>query len=119
MILDSGICTVFRESDTSQPGYMPVKSYTPIWASWYKELDFETVPTWATEGRKELQVNARIRITQHRAIAQNDIVILEHLESYESRSEGAVVYRVVRAFHGKDDDGPTLISDLSLEVINP
>lgn len=129
MILDSGICTVFRETDTSAAtstatvitynGRMPVKGYTPIWASWYGELSFETSPVWQTDGRKELRTDKRIRVMQCTAVKQNDIVVLEHLESFAQRSAGATVYRITRAWHGKDDDGPALISDLTLEVVKP
>ena len=119
MILDDGICTVFRKTDTSSPGSKPTWGYTPIWASWYGELNYETRPVWETEGRKEQRIDGRIRVLQCREIKQNDIVVLEHLASFEERSEGAVVYQVVRAYHGVDDDGPTQISDLSLEVVRP
>ena len=121
MILDSGICTVFRESAQVilNSGRMPIKAYTPIWASWYGELSFETTPAWQTDGRKELRTDKRIRVMQCSTIRQNDIVVLEHLESFGQRSSDAVIYRITRAWHGKDDDGPALISDLTLEVVKP
>lgn len=119
MILDSGICTVFRKTDVSEPGAMPTVGYLPIWASWYGELSYETAPTWQTEGRKEQRADERIRVLQCRSIRQNDVVVLEHLASFDERSEGATVYKIVRAYHGEDDDGPTMISDLTLEVIEP
>ena len=130
MILDSGICTVFRESDVSgaatstaqvilNSGRMTIKAYTPIWASWYGELSFETTPAWQTDGRKELRTDKRIRVMQCSTIRQNDIVVLEHLESFGQRSSDAVIYRITRAWHGKDDDGPAQISDLTLEVVKP
>lgn len=119
MILDSGICTVFRKRDVSSPGDMPTVEYLPIWASWYGELSYETAPTWQTEGRKEQRADGRIRVLQCRSIRQNDVVVLEHLASFADRSEGATVYRIVRAYHGTDDDGPTEISDLTLEVTEP
>lgn len=119
MILDSGICTVFRKTDVSEPGCMPTYTYLPIWASWYAELSYETAPTWQTDGRKEQRADERIRVLQCRTIRQNDVVVLEHLESFAERTEGAPVYKVIRAYHGADDDGPTMISDLTLEVIEP
>ena len=119
MILDSGICTVFRKTDISEPGSMPTVSYVPFWASWYGELSYETSPAWPTEGRKEQKADGRIRILQNRQIAQNDVVVLEHLERFADRSQNQIVYRVVRAYHGQDDDGPTPISDLTLEVFQP
>lgn len=119
MILDTGICTIFRKTDTADPGAMPKWSYTPIYSSWYKELSYETSPSWRTEGRKELKADGRIRVHQNRGIRQNDIVVLEQLANFAERSNGAAVYQIVRAFHGTDDDGPTLISDLTLEVVRP
>lgn len=119
MILDSGICTVFRKTDTSSAGYMPSVEYAPIWASWYGELSYETAPVWETDGRKSQRIDGRIRILQNKAIRQNDVVVLEHLDRFEDRSDDATVYQIVRAYHGVDDDGPTLISDLSLEVMKP
>ena len=119
MILDKGICTVFRKADTSTPGSMPEWTYVPIWASWYGEVNFETTGRWQTEGRKELKADAKIRVMQCRTIRQNDIVVLEHLDDFDHRSEGAEVYSIARAWHGMDDDGPTPISDLTLEVITP
>lgn len=119
MILDSGICTVFRAQDISEPGAKPVTSYEPIWQSWYGELDYETAPAWITEGRKEQRVDNRIRIYQCREIRQNDVVVLEALSDFGQRSEASVVYKVVRAWHGADNAGPSPISDLSLEVSQP
>ena len=116
MILDTGICTVFRAHDIAQPGEMPKKAYTPICHGWYGELSFETSPVWATEGRNEQRVDSRIRILQNRAIAQDDVVILARVDEFPS---GAVAYRITRAYHGVDEDGPTPITDLTLEVISP
>lgn len=119
MILDRGICTVFRKTDVSSPGDMPVMGYRPIWSSWYSELSFETTPTWQTEGRQELRADERIRVLQCREIRQHDVVVLEQLADIDERSEDAAVYQIVRAYHGMDDDGPTAISDLTLEVTEP
>jgi hypothetical protein len=119
MILDSGICTVFRKTDTSAAGSMPTIGYTLIESSWYKELSYETSPEWPTEGRKEQKADGRIRILQNRGILQDDVVVLEHLTKFNDKSANALVYRIIRAYHGKDDDGPTLISDLTLEVTKP
>ena len=119
MILDKGICTIFRKTDASLPGYKPSAQYTPIWQSWYGEMNFETAPSWQTDGRKELKADGRIRILQNRAIAQNDVVVLEELSSFASRTAGAPVYQIIRAYHGTDDEGPTQISDLTLEVYTP
>ena len=119
MILDTGICTVFRKADASAAGDMPSWSYTPVFVGWYKELSYETAPVWQTDGRKELRADGRIRILQCRDVRQNDVVVMEQLKSWTDKSAGATVYKIVRAYHGKDDDGPMLISDLTLEVVSP
>jgi predicted RND superfamily exporter protein len=41
------------------------------------------------------------------------------LSKFSDKSAGADVYRITRAYHGHDDDGPTPISDLTLEVMKP
>ena len=119
MILDTGICTVFRETDTSEAGGMPETGYTLIGSSWYRELSYETSPAWPTDGRKEQKADGRIRILQNRGIAQNDVVVPELLTKFSDKTAGTPVYRIARVFHGMDDDGPTQISDLTLEVMQP
>lgn len=119
MILDSGICTIFRRTDAAQPGAMPVPVHTPIFRSWYGELDFETSPVWQTDGRKSLQADARIRVLQNREIRQHDVVILRELEDWPDPAGADTVYQITRAYHGTDDDGPTPITDLTLEVVQP
>ena len=119
MILDKGMCTVFRPTDASEPGRMPVVTYAPLFCGWYGELSYSTSPAREKEGRTEHQIDGRIRILQCRSIRQNDVVLLEACDDYSKRSAGAVVYRIVRAWHGADEDSPDLISDLSLEVVQP
>ena len=105
MILDTGICTVFHAYDTAQPGEMPRKGYSLLCQSWYGELS-----------RNEQRVDSRIRILQNRAITQDDVVVLAQVDDVAS---DAVIYRITRAYHGVDADGPTPITDLTLEVISP
>lgn len=119
MIMDDGICTIFRKTDVSAPGGMPTFGYSPIWASWYGELNFETSPAWPTEGRKELRVDKRIRILQYNLLREDDVVVLEHVDSWANISPGATIYRIARVYHGQDDNRPTKISDLTLEVVKP
>ncbi len=116
MILDTGICSVFRETDAAQPGGMPRHQYALLTQSWYGELSFETSPARPTEGRQERRTDARIRIHQCREIRQNDIVALYQANAL---TNGAPAYRVTRAWHGLDDGGPTPVTDLSLEVYTP
>ena len=118
MILDDGICTIFRRTDVSAPGGKPVFEYQPIYQSWYKRLSYETTPTWQTPGRQENRVDARIRILQYPGLQDEDVCVLAMVSG--SLPAGTVIYRITRAFHGMDDDNrPVPISDLSLEVMDP
>lgn len=118
MILDSGICSIFRKEDAALSGEMPRPFYSLIGQGWFGELSFETSPARPTEGRQELKTDARIRILQNRAIRQHDIVVLAEVQDIQD-AETAPVYRITRAYHGADESGATLISDLSLEVYEP
>lgn len=119
MILDTGICSVFRKTDVSGNGDMPYAAYTPVCRSWYGNLAYETSPARPTDGRTERKTDARVRILQHREIAQYDVAVLYDLTDFAARDTSAPVYKITRAYHGQDDGGPTLISDLSLEVFEP
>lgn len=117
MILDTGICTVFREENVAPSGYMPRPGWNVLGQSWYKELDYSTEPTWQTEHRQETRTDQRIRIHQMRMIRREDRVVLCQCDRLPAA--GQPIYRVTRAWHGKDDDSPALITDLSLEEVSP
>ena len=119
MILDKGICSVFSRSDTARPGEMPRLGHALLTQGWYGELSFETSPARPTDGRKELKIDARIRILQCREIRQNDVVVLREIADFAQRDADETVYRIKRAYHGKDEESGELISDLTLEVVEP
>ncbi len=119
MILDKGICTIFRKKDIALSGEMPRPVFVVIGKSWFGEDSFETSPARPTEGRKELRTDAKIRILQDRSIRQNDVVLLREVNDWSERTTDDAVYKIQRAWHGQDDDGPTPITDLSLEVVQP
>lgn len=113
MILDKGICTVYRKTNTAGAGEMPVYTDVEIHKSWYGELSFETSPGRPTEYREEVQTDARIRILQNRAITNHDRVELVPF------CGEPCVYEVTRAYHGFDADSAELITDLSLQGVKP
>lgn len=117
MILDTGIASLFRAADAALPGRKPIMTYSPIGKSWFRELSFETSPARPTEGRAVTRTDARIRILQQRDIREGDVAVLEDLDAFAARAGKA--YRITRAYHGLDDDGPTPITDLTLEVFDP
>ena len=105
MILDRGICDVYRQVNAAQPGGKPTFILEQIFESWFGELNFETNPARPTEAREEVRTDARIRILQNRTINNHDRVVL-HITGEEARH-----YRVTRAWHGVDDDSGEPISD--------
>lgn len=119
MILDAGICTIFRPQDVALSGEMPRRTYRRVFMGYYGVLSFETSPARLTDGRQELRIDARIRVLQCRDIKQGDLVLTRRAQRFDSVGADEPVYRIARAYHGQDDTGPTLISDLSLEVYRP
>lgn len=119
MILDSGVCSIFHPEDIALSGEMPRKQFGLIFQSWYGLLSFETSPAWPTQGRQEQKADLRIRVLQCLAIKQGDVVVLRELADFPRPADGETVYRITRAYHGQDDNSPTLISDLTLEVYKP
>lgn len=113
MLLDSGICTIYRKRNVAGPGEKPRFENVAFHQGWYGELSYETAPARPTESREEVRTDARIRVLQNRGINNHDRVELEN-------ARGAVtVYEVTRAYHGVDSDSGELITDLSLELIEP
>ena len=116
MILDTGICTIFRKEDVAARGNMPKYQYKPISKHWYKELDFETAPAHPTEGREEMQTDVRIRILQNRQLINHDVVVMGNVNDI---GDVLKAYEITRAYHGRDDDSGELISDLTLRRVRP
>lgn len=116
MVLDTGVCTIFRKVDVAQKGNMPRYDYQRIAAHWYGELEFATVAAWPTEGREEVQVDARIRILQNRGVANHDVVVLANVARVENVLKA---YEITRAYHGRDDESGELITDLTLRRVKP
>jgi len=114
MILDKGICSVFREGDISAAGKKPAKGYTLLCKSWYGELSFETVPYRTTEPREDVKTDARIRILQNRSIDNRDTVLLSDSNAVTSSS---IQYTIERAYHGVDEESGELITDLTLKKV--
>ena len=113
MILDKGVCTIYRKVNTAAPGEKPRYTDEPYWESWYGELSFETREARPTDAREEIRTDARVRILQNRQINNHDLVKLEPLNAE------ALTYEVTRAYHGSDDESGELITDLNLGVYTP
>ena len=113
MILDSGVCTVFKKANVAGFGEKPRFVNQPFYMSWYKELSFATSAADPTGRREEVEADARVRVLQNRQITNHDCVSLAP-SSGESRQ-----FEVVRAYHGQDDDSGELITDLTLRLLTP
>lgn len=113
MILDRGLCRIYRQESITEPGGKPKSEEKLICESYYGELSFETSPARPTEKRQETQTAARIRILQNRGIRKEDVAELIPFDGTETKTEK---YRIARAWHGADDESGELISDLTLEV---
>lgn len=114
MILDRGICSVFKLSNVAEPGETPEESLTLKYQSWFGELNFETAPVNPTGMQDDVKVDARIRVHQHRAITGGDVVVFSALPMPPADTRR---YNVIRAYHGLDDQNGQPISDLSLQEV--
>jgi hypothetical protein len=103
MILDTGICKVFKLVNTAAAGDKPNQTKQKIADAWYGELSYESRPVQYTESQEQVEISMRIRILRNRNITEKAIV--------EIAGED---YQVVRVFNGIDDDSGEPISDLSL-----
>lgn len=113
MILDRGICKIYRKTSTTSPGGKPTSTLAVIHESLYAELSFETAPARPTENREETETAARVRILQNRGIRNQDVA---ELIPFDGTGTKAVKYRITRAYHGEDGDNGEPITDLSLEI---
>lgn len=109
MILDRGICTLYRLESVGSPGNMPVEQLVIFHESWFGELSFASNPEYETDHREDVQVSARIRIYQNRNI--------NNLQEARLSTDPNIRYEVTRVFHGVDEDSGEPISDLSLKVV--
>ena len=113
MILDDGICTIYRKTNTAGPAEKPVFADVAYWQSWFKHLSFETASARPTDSREEVRTSARIRVLQCRQIDNHDRAAVTEM------SGATRFYEVTRAYHGTDDESGELITDLNLEVVEP
>ena len=101
MILDSGICSVFKRGE---------RAFERVGASWYRKLAFETQPSKENQN-DGTQTGARIRIHEAREVTRGDVLVLRDTATLAAFDP---CYEVVRAYHGQDDDNGQPITDLTL-----
>lgn len=115
MLLNDGIATIYERCDVSGPGEAPRYERVVRSKSYYAEIDFETSPANPTDKRSERRIDARVRIQQCRGIREEDETVLE---SFHERERSKRSYRIVRAYHGTDEESGMPISDLSLKEVS-
>ena len=118
MILDAGLCTVYKIQNIAEPGEMPIDGLVKIIECWFGELSFESSPRQYTESLEQVEIARKIRILQDRRISQKAVVVI-----------GSEQYQVERVFHGQDamesyfargmiyDGTGEMITDLSLSRV--
>lgn len=116
MILDKGICTIYRKTDKANGVGMPVWEHQMVCQSWYGELDFAAEEHYATDYREEVKADARIRIHQDRSINSHCVAVMNAESVWQ---DGAEHYEVTRAYHGRDAESGELITDLTLRRVTP
>lgn len=113
MILDDGVCTIIWAENSAGPGCLPTLRDSGVrFASYYKELSFETSPAYPTANRLEQRADARVRIHQCREIREDDVAELRRYAGGE-----ATRYRITRAYHGVDEESGEPITDLTLREV--
>lgn len=116
MILDDGICTVFLKQNTAAAGHMPVFSFTPIYKSWYKKLDFTSAPRYLSEMREYSQLSLKIRVLRCEQITNHAIVVLRDTDTVAGTD---VQYEVIRCYHDRDPETVDPITDIDLTKVDP
>lgn len=116
MQLDDGIVTIFAKRDHAVGVGMPVIGYEPMLQGWYGKLEYATSDETPTPYREEVRRDMRIRILQDTRVTNHCCVVLDEVDTVP---QGATVYEVTRAYHGRDDDSGELISDLTLVEVGP
>jgi len=108
MILDKGICSIYKITNTAAPGDMPNETLVLIASCWYGELSFESSPIKFTESLEQVEIAQRIRIDRIDSIVNKTVVKI-----------GTEQYYVERVYHGTDEDTNVPILDLNLSrVVN-
>jgi len=111
MILDKGICTLYKVSNSAAAGAMPVQSLTKIADHWFADLEFEAAMFMDTDNSEQILVEKKIRILQNLNVLKGTVIKID-----------SDYYKVVRVYHGKDElifygrsqGSGELISDISL-----
>lgn len=112
MILDDGICSIFRAANVAAAGRMPVWGFEPVGQSWFKRRSYSTRASFMREGAEDTTVSLRIRILRNDAVTNHDVVILVPADAMLPNVKR---YSVINAVHDVDPDSGEAVTDLYLE----
>ena len=107
MILDSGICKIYKIANTAGPGEMPNENKVKIAERWFGDLDFSSAPTQYTESLEQIEVSRKIRVLRVDEIVMKKTIV----------EIGVEAYMVERVYDGTDKESGERISDISLSKV--
>lgn len=112
MILDTGILTILRSVDTSEPGGMPSSATSPLCRRRYGTLSFGSRKADPTGARPDRRIDAKVRILRFPDLREGDLVILS-----DAVATGVLTpaYTVESFYHGLDTDSGEDITDVNLQ----
>ena len=108
-MLDSGTLTVWRGTNTSPAGSMPVLKYAQIWGSYYADRTIG-IQRYYTAMQHDNRVDAMVRVQRTYELAPADDRVI--LSPYSHQDGNA--YRIIQLQQVLDDDGLP-VTDLTLE----
>lgn len=108
-MLDSGTLTVWRGTNTSPAGSMPVLKYAQIWGSYYADRTIG-IQRYYTAMQHDSRVDAMVRVQRtYELWPASDRIVLSPF----SHEDGSV-YRIIQLQQVLDVDGLP-VTDLTLE----
>ena len=108
-MLDSGTLTVWRGTNTSPAGSMPVLKYAQIWGSYYADRTIG-IQRYYTAMQHDNRVDAMVRVQRTYELKPADDRIILSPYSHEDGN----AYRIIQLQQVLDDDGLP-VTDLTLE----
>lgn len=113
MLLDSGIATIWRGTNTAQPGALPVIKYDQnYFASYYGEKTVGVQRYWTAQAHDD-RADLLIEIQRNAGISTADRCQLQ--PAFDAAAAG--YYKILQVQHLVDDDGQP-VTDLTLERID-
>lgn len=112
MLLDSGVATIRRGTNTAPAGAKPAYDYSDYFVSCYGEKTVGVNRYWAAKAHDD-QADFLVEIQRNGGIRTSDICVLEPF--MDAPATGP--YRIIQVQHLLDEDGQP-VTDLTLERID-